>query len=63
MPHELQCVMLFDKLEYFLENADNHNLNRNTTPDENDSKIKQDFKEKLRKIKESFKYMFPTYKE
>jgi hypothetical protein len=25
MPHELQCVMLFDKLEYFLENADNHN--------------------------------------
>lgn len=56
--------MLFEKLEYYLENADNHNMKRSTNPDENNIiKEEPDFKKLIRKIKEAYKLILPYYKE
>ena len=53
--------MLFDKLEYFLENV--HNLNNNRGSDTKDPKREPEFKKKIREIKEAYKYALPLYKE
>jgi hypothetical protein len=61
MPYETQLVMLFDKLEYFLENVDNLNSIRGS--DTKDPKRVPEFKKKIREIKEAYKYALPLYKE
>ncbi len=49
MPYESQLVMLFDKLEYFLESVDILNSNRGS--DTKDPKREPEFKKKIREIK------------
>lgn len=64
MPPDTQLVMLFEKLEYYLENAENQTTKQNTDLDENNAKKDEpEFKKLINKIKEAYKLILPDYKE